>query len=785
MTWVNYDDVIAQLQGGGLELDMSRFAVGTAQPIRCRESGGDREHRGWYWLNEILLDTKQPDGSVRSDMYIVGSFGIYRGNDPGKEKITLGKKGPTLTPEQKAAIAARQKENEKRARAMREAEAERAAQEAGRVWSQYVVDGESDYLQRKGVKSHGLRFSPSGNGTIAVPMLDDRNRVWGLQIIRGKSRQKNKLEKEYFPKGLQKKGHYFLIGSPSWLVLIAEGYATAATLFEATYGMNVAVVVAFDAGNLAPVAENIHKKYPKARILVCADDDYLTSGNPGVRAASEAALAVGGQHIKPAFTVDREGKKITDFNDLAALEGAHVVREQVEATLRVLKWSAPTGAGAGRVAQGGGEDGSLKPLLDVHEAVDRYSLIYGAGGTLFDHQEHELIPKSDVLDICVDHAWREWKLHVNRKVVRLREVGFDPTEKDKTIRCNMWAGWPTQAKHGECNWILELLQYLCSGEENGTDEIYKWVLKWLAYPLQNPGAKMRTALVFHGPQGAGKNLFFEAYAAIYGLYGRIIDQSAIDDKFNDWASKKLFMIADEVVARQELFHIKNKLKSLITGEWIRINPKNVAAHEERNHVNMVFLSNEKQPLVLEKDDRRYAVIYTPEKLPPEFYKSIGDEVANGGVEALYHYLLKLDLGDFNEHSKPPMTRSKRDLIEINLDSGERFIEEWTSGLLGLPVIPCASEDLYRAYQEYCKRTGVSRPRELPQIIGYIAKLRLWDKKRPEVYKDYHLNGEKMQISMVVPPEALVPDDKKQGVKKVSQWYTECYLDFREALHAEK
>ncbi|MBL7391299.1 primase-helicase family protein, partial [Escherichia coli] len=85
------------------------------------------------------------------------------------------------------------------------------------------------------------------------------------------------------------------------------------------------------------------------------------------------------------------------------------------------------------------------------------------------------------------------------------------------------------------------------------------------------------------------------------------------DKFNDWASGKLFMIADEVVARQELFHIKNKLKALITGDCIRINPKNVAAHDERNHVNLVFLSNEKQPLVLEKDDRRFMVMWTPDK----------------------------------------------------------------------------------------------------------------------------------------------------------------------------
>jgi hypothetical protein len=116
---------------------------------------------------------------------------------------------------------------------------------------------------------------------------------------------------------------------------------------------------------------------------------------------------------------------------------------------------------------------------------------------------------------------------------------------------------------------------------------------------------MRSALVVHGGQGVGKNLFFEAVMRIYGEYGSVIDQAAVEDKFNDWASRKLFMVADEVVARAELWHLKNKLKGIVTGTLIRINSKNVTAWEESNHVNLVFLSNERQPVAVESDDRRY------------------------------------------------------------------------------------------------------------------------------------------------------------------------------------
>lgn len=241
------------------------------------------------------------------------------------------------------------------------------------------------------------------------------------------------------------------------------------------------------------------------------------------------------------------------------------------------------------------------------------------------------------------------------------------------------------------------------------------MLRWLAYPIQHPGAKMRTTVVIHGPQGTGKNLFFECVMAIYGRYGRVIDQAAIEDKFNDWASRKLFLIADEVVARSDLYHVKNKLKAFITGEWLRINPKNMAAYDERNHVNMVFLSNEAMPVVLEEDDRRHAVIWTPEQLPPSFYATVRAEIADGGIAALHDFLLKVDLGDFNEGTRPPMTDAKRELIDLGKDSPTRFYEAYAAGEIdGFPsaksqvglLSPVLPLDLYELYGEWCKRQGL-------------------------------------------------------------------------------
>jgi len=712
----NYDDVLSQLTAAGLLVDS--LEVGKLR--RCKVEG-ETERRGWYHLHEMRL--------ANGDELIVGSYGVWRGAVNNATKVELNK--TELSAEQRDSLRKRLAEDKRQAEAARKADADRAATKAAAAWKKCNAQGDCEYLKRKGVQPHGVRFSPSG--AMVIPMLDVAGKVHGLQIIRGRAPRKpageagqgsptrKLLEKEFWPKGLVKKGHFHLIGMAvgSPVILVAEGYATAATLFEAT---SLPVAVAFDAGNLAPVAAVLHTRYKTARLLICADDDTFSEGNPGVTCASAAAMQVGGAFVVPAFTdaaarlaaYATKGTKLTDFNDLAASEGLHVVRTQLESRITALGWR--LGAKPAPTPQGGGcaEKNPLKPIETVDELLERYALVYGQGGTVFDHQEHCLLPLSDMRDVCMGRfIHREWSDHPERQIVRIENVGFDPACTDKNIHCNLWSGWPTTPVAGNCESLIDLLRYMCAGDSK-PEELFRWVICWLAYPIQHPGAKMQTTVVVHGPQGTGKNMFFEVIMGIYGRYGRIIDQSAIEDKFNDWASRRLFLIADEVVARSDLYHVKNKLKAFITGEWIRINPKNMAAYDERNHVNMVFLSNESMPTIVEQDDRRHAVIWTPEKLSADFYTGLKHEIDNGGGAALHDYLLHLDLGDFGPASKPPMTDAKLELIDQSLDSPSRFALAFERGdIEGFPaknrpalLTPCLSQDFYELYGEWCRRQGL-------------------------------------------------------------------------------
>lgn len=146
------------------------------------------------------------------------------------------------------------------------------------------------YLVRKGVKSYGLRQL---RDSLVIPLRDVNGIVHSLQFI-GTDGGKR------FLTGGKVQGYYYPIGRPAGVVCLCEGFASAASIYEAT---GHAVAVSFSAGNLIPVAHKMRIKFPQAKLIVCADDDRKTPGNPGLTQAYSAARAVGGWVAKPDFSL--------------------------------------------------------------------------------------------------------------------------------------------------------------------------------------------------------------------------------------------------------------------------------------------------------------------------------------------------------------------------------------------------------------------------------------------------------------------------------------------------
>lgn len=212
--------------------------------------------------------------------------------------------------------AQRKAEQEKRIRN------EQAALEVAEKWPTYK-EGLSEYHRAKGLgQSFGARIQESFYGVSAVvPMVDVDGKLWNVQKI-----QANR-DKFFYPGG-RVQGCFHVIGpglEESETIYIAEGFATAGTIHEATGGT---VVCAFTAGNVLAVAVELKRRFSSKAFIICGDEDVWSErGNAGRTKAEEAAKQVMGVAVMPRFK-SMDGKP-TDFNDLYLREGMDAVRDQL------------------------------------------------------------------------------------------------------------------------------------------------------------------------------------------------------------------------------------------------------------------------------------------------------------------------------------------------------------------------------------------------------------------------------------------------------------------------
>lgn len=205
-----------------------------------------------------------------------------------------------------------------RAHAEQDRKAKQAAAAASALerWnSAEPAPDDHEYLKRKGIRSHGIKLL---EGKLIIP-LRINGEICSVQSIAPDG------DKRFLPGG-QITGGYFGIGKPQDTICVVEGFATGASVYEAT---GYAVAVAFNCGNLNNVAQAMRDKFPQAKLIVCGDDDYRTANNPGRSAAILAAQNNGGMVAVPIFGDDRpEGA--TDFNDMHQLAGLDAVKRAIQ-----------------------------------------------------------------------------------------------------------------------------------------------------------------------------------------------------------------------------------------------------------------------------------------------------------------------------------------------------------------------------------------------------------------------------------------------------------------------
>ena len=284
-------------------------AINKDKPVRWSTNGKKSDHAGFCFVRQI-------------DRILFASFGCMRSGI--RENWSSKNKNDMDSTQWQVHLKRREELSKKLQEDAKFKASEAAIKAQGRWEKARPADNSHPYLLTKNVHPYSLRVEGE-NLLIPCYRFDDETVSPTISTLQTISPSGEKL----FMAGGTKKGSFYEITSkesPKDLLILCEGFATGASIFEAT---GISTEVCFDAGNLLTVAKTIRAKYPDFKLIIAADDDWKNDPNTGVVKATEAALEVGGYLTVPEFSNTR-GDRDTDFNDLARLSGVNTVRLQIE-----------------------------------------------------------------------------------------------------------------------------------------------------------------------------------------------------------------------------------------------------------------------------------------------------------------------------------------------------------------------------------------------------------------------------------------------------------------------
>lgn len=264
-------------------------------------------------------------------------------------------------------------------------------------------------------------------------------------------------------------------------------------------------------------------------------------------------------------------------------------------------------------------------------------------------------------------AWLKWP----SKHYKPDGVGFYPVpQKCPNTVFNLFMGFGVTAKDGDVSpYLYHLERVICAGDQVS----YAYLLGWLAHLVQKPDEKPSVAIVMKSVEGTGKGTMVEPLARILGPhFTHINGHGQIAGRFNSAIANKLLIFADEVDLTD--YKVADKLKGLISEPTISLERKGIEPEPLPNYGRFIFASNRDQVIKAGLRERRYLVL-EPDSLYAQdmaYFQRLRAWIANGGAEALFHYLSQLDISTFSPY-KAPTTRALLDEKLASLKPSEMYL----------------------------------------------------------------------------------------------------------------
>ena len=189
----------------------------------------------------------------------------------------------------------------------------------------------------------------------------------------------------------------------------------------------------------------------------------------------------------------------------------------------------------------------------------------------------------------------------------------------------------TASPSGSCELFRELIFDVWA---RGDKDLGEWLWEYFLHLVAHPGERIRTSIAIRGSQGAGKSIVFEMMRRILGDMLLVVDnQNIVLGAFNESLVGKLGVVLEEAAFAGDRGAFQ-KMKNLITGTTVHVNPKHKAPFAVENYSRVFLISNEEHFVHLEHGDRRYTVIQTSDawKGSDKYDRLLDQWTKSGGAE---------------------------------------------------------------------------------------------------------------------------------------------------------
>jgi Domain of unknown function (DUF3854)/Family of unknown function (DUF5906) len=468
-----------------------------------------------------------------------------------------------------------------------------------------------------------------------------------------------------------------LAANPELPLIITEGELKAACATKSGFPtIGLGGVWCFKSNNARmPLLPMFREFNWKDRVVyICYDSDAVT--NPQVMTAENALareltmLGASPFIVRIPF-LEKDNKKI-GLDDFLVEEGVEALRELLD---NAAEWRAAQELFALNQEVVYVRDPGVILRMENLQRISPRAFVDHAYSTRVYYEEQITEKGTRMVERAAAKEWLKWPHRA--EVARVTyEPGGDPITRRNEL--NVWPGWGCDPEEGDITPWKELLDFIFRDKPQDR----RWFEQWCAFPLQNPGTKLYSSPVIWGRKhGTGKSLIGYTLGKIYGQNFTEISDQNIHESHNEWAENKQFVMGDEITSGDKR-GIADRLKSMITRQLLRLNPKYVPSYTVPDRINYYFTSNHPDSFFLEDDDRRFFIHeVTSSPLPPQFYKNYErwmgkDDEIGPGIPALFAYLLRMDLAGFDPKGHAPVTAAKRDMI----DGGRSDLASWVAML---------------------------------------------------------------------------------------------------------